>query len=202
MGRRTRLRKTNPLILIKYEGGKSAENVYFSNFSERNCRIRFASGNSTDIESMFEELKKYMINNDISAEDGNKIFLMIDTDLDEDKIKVIKKIEPDCKKLGIKIITSAPTFEVWYLLHFRNNDLKFNNSKEAKKAVEDLIPGYKETMNVYEKIRNNTKIAVENAKKIEKQFKIDNRYNFDPHSYVYEIIDSIEEIKKNNSNHE
>lgn len=202
MGRRTKLRKTNPLILIKYEGGKAAENIYFSNFSERNCRIKFASGNSTDFESMFEELKKYMINNDILTEDGNKIFLVIDTDLDERKIKMIQKIEPDCKKLGIEIITSAPTFEIWYLLHFRNKNLKFKNSKDVKKAVEDLIPGYKETMNVYEKIGDNTEVAIENAKKIEKQFKIDDKYNFDPHSYVYKIIDSIEEIKKNNSNYE
>ncbi len=60
-------------------------------------------------------------------------------------------------------------------------------------TLNKIIPDYKETMNIYTKIVEKTKIAVENAKLIEKRLKntADNAYSFTPHSYVYEIIKKL-----------
>ena len=107
----------------------------------------------------------------------------------------------ECNRLGIKIITSSPTFEIWYLMHFRNNNLRFNSSKAVKLELKKIITGYKESMNVYEIIKDNTKKAIDNALMIEKNAfkdKVNDSYSFTPHSYVYIIIEEIEKLKEIN----
>ena len=52
MARIRKIRKSNPLVLIKYEGKNSAERVYFNNFKRRNLKIKYSTGNSTDIKGM------------------------------------------------------------------------------------------------------------------------------------------------------
>lgn len=184
--------------MIKTEGTKSAEKIYFNNFNSRNSRIKFATGNSTDVSGMLDDLINYMEMNDISVRYGDKIFFVIDTDLDDKRICDIKKVQKKCISYGIKIITSAPTFEIWYLMHFRSNNLNFKSSSDVKKEIKKLIPNYKETKNIYEMIGDKTNTAIENAKLIEKRYKdiVKDMYSFAPHSYVYLII---EEIKKNNN---
>lgn len=82
---------------------------------------------------MLEDLINYINNEDIKSEDECKIFLVIDTDLNENRIKKIEEIIPKCQKYNIEVITSAPTFEIWYLMHYRKNKLKFSTSQDVKK---------------------------------------------------------------------
>ncbi len=82
--RQLRRNKKRPLIVICSEGGKkSSEYYYFKNYSNRNLRIQFSTGNSTDPKGMLEDLLKYIQNEDIISEDNCKIFLVLDTDLDK-----------------------------------------------------------------------------------------------------------------------
>ena len=56
-------RKTRPLVVICSEGKNStAERIYFANFTDRNCRIKFCTGSSTDPVGMLEDFKKYIKN--------------------------------------------------------------------------------------------------------------------------------------------
>ena len=49
--------KKRPLIVICSEGGKkSSEYYYFRNFSSRDLRIQFSTGNSTDPKGMLNDL--------------------------------------------------------------------------------------------------------------------------------------------------
>ena len=184
MGRIRRERKTNPVILIKYEGKKSAEQVYFNNFRRRNLRIKYATGNSTDIQGMLEDLINYMKKEDISADKQDKIYLVLDTDLEDYKIKDLLEIEPICKEKGIEIITSAPTFEIWYLMHFRSSNLVFQSSEAVKKSLKDYIKDYKETKNIYPSISDNTVKAIKTAKEYELRGKEtnENNYQVNPHT--------------------
>ena len=193
MARIRNIRNRNPLILIKCEGSKSAEKIYFSNFSDRKCRIKFATGNSTDVKGMLDDLINYMNKEDINKDNQDKIYLVLDTDLDDKRISDIKSIEKECNDRGITIITSSPTFEIWYLLHFRNDILSFKNSGDVKKEVKKVITGYKETMDVYNLLYDKMETAIRNAKIIEKRFKgnSDDDYSFTPHSYVYIIIEDV-----------
>lgn len=118
MARRIEKRNVKkPVIVICSEGGKkSTEYLYFRNFASRNLRIQFSTGNSTDPKGMLNDLLKYINNEDIKNEDFYKIFLVLDTDLDERRINEIKLIKKECDKHNIEIITSAPT-----LLHLHQH---------------------------------------------------------------------------------
>lgn len=69
--------KKKPLIVICSEGGKkSSEYYYFRNHTNRDLRIQFSTGNSTDPKGMLEDLQKYIHNEDIVSEDNCRIFLV------------------------------------------------------------------------------------------------------------------------------
>ncbi len=197
MARKQISKKRNPLIVICTEGGNKTEEIYFKNFRERNLRIQFSTGNSTDPEGMLEDLLKYIENEDIKSEDECTIFLVIDTDLSPKRIEKIKKIKPICDKNNIILITSSPTFEIWYLMHYDKNVKVFTSSLVVKKSMLKHIPKYTESMNIFPKIIDKLDKAYSTSKKIENRAAKENEdiINVNPHTDVYKIIDKINEYK-------
>ena len=197
MARRQLKQQKKPLIVICSEGGKkSSEYYYFRNYTNRNLRIQFSTGNSTDPLGMLEDLLKYIHNEDITSEDNCRIFLVLDTDLSEKRINEIKEIKQKCIDNNIEIITSAPTFEIWYVMHYRNNRLRFNTSKEVKKELQSLNGTYTESMNMYKIIKNSRDNARNTAKFFEQQT-LKNKENLlssNPHTSIYKILDVIDEF--------
>ena len=194
--------KKKPLIIICSEGGKkSSEYYYFRNYASRDLRIQFSTGNSTDPKGMLDDLLKYLNNEDVKSEENCKIFLVLDTDLDEKRISEIKEIEPECIKHNIEIITSAPTFEIWFIMHYRDNRLRFRTSKEVKRELQNLNGTYKESMDMYKIINKSTDKARSIAKHFEQQI-IRNKENLlesNPHTSIYKILDAIDEFNKLNA---
>lgn len=199
--RQIKQNKRKPLIVICSEGGKkSSEYYYFRNYASRDLRIQFSTGNSTDPKGMLEDLLKYIRNEDISSEDECKIFLVLDTDLDNKRINEIKEIEQQCNDNNIEIITSAPTFEIWYIMHYRNNRLKFLSSKDVKKELQIINGYYTESMDMYKTINKSTSSARNTAKNIEQQAVKNNEdlFKLNPHTSIYKILDTIDEFKNFN----
>lgn len=194
-----RQEQKRPLIVICSEGGKkSSEYYYFRNYHTRELRIQFSTGNSTDPKGMLEDLLKYLQNEDIMSEDNVRIFLVLDTDLDDRRINEIKEIEEICLENNIEIITSAPTFEIWYLLHYRDNRLKFSNSQDVKKEIAKVNGTYSETMDMYKFIKPNTDKARNNAKLLEQRAINDGEelIKVNPHTSIYKILDAIDNFTK------
>lgn len=199
--RQIKQNRRKPLIVICSEGGKkSSEYYYFRNYASRDLRIQFSTGNSTDPKGMLEDLLKYIRNEDISSEDECKIFLVLDTDLDNKRINEIKEIEQQCNDNNIEIITSAPTFEIWYIMHYRNNRLKFLSSKDVKKELQIINGYYTESMDMYKTINKSTSSARNTAKNIEQQAVKNNEdlFKLNPHTSIYKILDTIDEFKNFN----
>lgn len=200
--RQLRHNKKKPLIVICSEGGKkSSEYYYFRNHTNRDLRIQFSTGNSTDPKGMLEDLIKYIHNEDIASEDNCRIFLVLDTDLDEKRISEIKEIEQRCIDNNIEIVTSAPTFEIWYVMHYRNNRLKFQTSKEVKRELQNLNGTYTESMDMYKIIKDSMDNARSTAKYLEQQIIRNNEdlLNSNPHSSIYKILDAIDEFNNLNN---
>ena len=197
MARIRKIRKSNPLVLIKYEGKNSAERVYFNNFKRRNLRIKYSTGNSTDIKGMLDDLIMYMKKEDISSDNNDKIYLIVDTDLKDEKVTELHEIKQKCLENGIKIITSAPTFELWYLMHYRSNNLKFSSSEDVKRALKQYIPDYKETMNIYPNISDRLENAFKTAKNCEQRGKkiCPDLYKINPHTDIYKVVEDIQNIE-------
>lgn len=201
MARKVINHNKKPLIVICSEGGKkSSEYYYFRNYTNRNIRIQFSTGNSTDPKGMLEDLLKYMHNEDIASEDNCKIFLVLDTDLNEKRISEIKEIRQRCIDNNIEIITSAPTFEIWYLMHYRGNKLKFQTSKEVKRELQNLNGTYTESMDMYKIIKDLTNNARNISESFEKKIIKNNEdlLKTNPHSSIYKILDAIDEYNKLN----
>lgn len=194
--------KKKPLIVICSEGGKkSSEYYYFRNHTNRDLRIQFSTGNSTDPKGMLDDLLKYIRNEDIASEDNCRIFLLLDTDLDERRISEIKEIEQECIDNNIEIVTSAPTFEIWYLMHYRNNRLKFQTSKEVKRELQNINGTYTESMDMYKIIKDSTDNARSTAQSFEQQI-IRNKEDLlssNPHTSIYKILDAIDEFNNLNN---
>lgn len=193
--------KKKPLIVISSEGGKkSSEYYYFRNHTNRDLRIQFSTGNSTDPKGMLEDLLKYIHNEDIAFEDNCRIFLVLDTDLDEKRISEIKEIEQRCIDNNIEIVTSAPTFEIWYVMHYRNNKLKFQTSKEVKKELQNLNGTYTESMDMYKIIKDSTDNARSTAYSLEQQIIRNNEdlLSSNPHTSIYKILNAIDEFNNLN----
>lgn len=150
---------------------------------------------------MLEDLLKYMHNEDIASEDNCKIFLVLDTDLNEKRITEIKEIRQRCIDNNIEIITSAPTFEIWYLMHYRGNKLKFQTSKEVKRKLQNLNGTYTESMDMYKIIKDLTNNARNISESFEKKIIKNNEdlLKTNPHSSIYKILDAIDEYNKLNN---
>ena len=199
--RQLRHKERKPLIVICVEGEKnSTEYNYFRHYSSRDLRIKFSTGGSTDPKGMLEDLLKYIRNEDIASEDNCRIFLVLDTDLDEKRISEIKEIEQKCIDNNIEIVTSAPTFEIWYVMHYRNNRLKFQTSKDVKRELQNLNGAYTESMDMYKIIKDSTDNARSTAKSLEQQIIRNNEdlLSSNPHTSIYKILSAIDEF--NNSN--
>ena len=200
--RQLRHKERKPLIVICVEGEKnSTEYNYFRHYSSRDLRIKFSTGGSTDPKGMLEDLLNYIRNEDIASEDNCRIFLVLDTDLDERRISEIKEIEQECIENNIEIVTSAPTFEIWYLMHYRNNKLKFQTSKEVKRELQNINGTYTESMDMYKIIKNSTDNARSTAQSFEQQI-IRNKEDLlssNPHTSIYKILDAIDEFNNLNN---
>lgn len=193
----TRQRKS--IVAIGCEGKNKTETTYLRNFSSRECIIKFSTGNSTDPISMAEDLVKFMKEEDINIEYGDKIFLLIDTDINQNKNEQIEKARDICNKNGIELITSNPTFEIWYILHFGYTTKIYQNSKQVKEDVTMKITNYTESKNIFPIIKDKISIAIKNARKLEKYQQENGQTlwdeNCNPYTGVYKVVEEL--IKRN-----
>lgn len=145
---------------------------------------------------MLDDLLKYINNEDIASEDNCKIFMVLDTDLDKARIREIKEIEQRCINNNIEIITSAPTFEIWFVMHYRNNKLIFQTSKDVKKELQNINGVYTESMDMFKIVESMTNNARTVAQSFEQQA-IKNREELlyvNPHTSIYKILNTIDEF--------
>lgn len=201
-GRNRKQRERKSFIVIKCEGDNETEQIYFKNFRTRDSIIiKFSDGNSTDPVGMANELVSFIGDEDISSENGDKIYLLIDTDVNANKQKQIDDAKEICDEYGIELITSTPSFEFWYMLHFGYTTGSYSSSKEIKKKMKKKIPGYTENMNVYPIIKDNTDEAMDCAERVEKFHKQNGRKidseDANPHTSAYRVLKEIKKRKNN-----
>ena len=193
-------RKQGSSILIGCEGNNRTEKNFFSSFATRNCRIRFSDGNRTDPVGMANDLISYAKRNELSAEYGDKLYLVLDTDVNQNKAEQIKSAKKLCDENCIELITSTPSFEYWYLLCFENTAKQYTNNKQLIVDLKKYIKDYSKTKDVCKEVNNkNITEAIERAKMIEEKHK-ENGIEVDseeanPHTSIYKIIEEI--IRRN-----
>lgn len=104
----------------------------------------------------------------------DRIYCVFDEDEHSTYKDTIHRIKQKPKNIKCKIyaINSAPCFEIWLLLHFEYTTKQYHTPRcsicdGVIKELEKYIPEYsKNYINLYLEIKDKTKFAIDNAKKL------------------------------------
>lgn len=137
-----------------------------------------------------------MSEKDISTKHGDKIFCVFDSDVDESKQERILQAYRKAKRKGIELIMSVPSFELWYLLHYKKTTHRFSSNKELENELKKYINGYEKNKNVYPIIIDDMDKAITYSKGLKKHHQIDDEstildMNLNPSTDVYKVIEYI-----------
>ena len=191
-----KVRKQKSKILIAAEGKNKTEKTYFSNFEDgkKSYNITYARGNNTDPLKLVKMLIKEIDEIKLDLQDDDVAYCIFDTDVDPNKNKIIEEAIQLAKKNNIKIITSSPCFELWFLLHYDYTTANMD-SEEVIKRLKEYYPKYEKNINIYPNIIKEIDLAINRAKKIEK-YQIDNNRRIgtveaNPNTEVYKIVEYL-----------
>lgn len=194
-----KIRKQKSKILIAAEGKNKTEKTYFSNFEDgtKSYNISYAKGNNTDPLNLVQMLIKQIENMGLDLQDDDMAYCIFDTDTNPDKNKIINEAIQLAKKNNIKIITSSPCVELWFLLHYDYTTSNMSN-EEVIKRLKKFYPKYEKNVNICPEIIKNLDKAIERAKKLEK-YQLDNNRRIgtveaNPNTEFYKIVEYL--IKK------
>lgn len=189
-----RKRQQRRIILIGCEGHNRTERIYFHRFNsqQKKYRIHFSSGNYTDPLNIVSTLKSESCKLELLQ--GDEVFAVIDLDNYAVKEKQLSQAKTLAKQAKIKIITSNPCFEAWFLAHFVYTTKCFTSSKKLLKELKKYIPNYCKNQDYFDILVSKTSFAIENCKKIEdehKKAKNKSIFSRNPSSLVYKIVEKI-----------
>ena len=188
-----KVRKQKSKILIAAEGKNKTEKTYFSNFEDgkKTYNITYARGNNTDPLKLVKMLIKEIDELELDLQDDDVAYCIFDTDVDPNKNKIIEEAIQLARKNNIKIITSSPCFELWFLLHYDYTTANMD-SEEVIKRLKEYYPKYEKNINIYPDIIKEIDLAIDRAKKLEKYQTDNNRrigtVEANPNTEVYKIV--------------
>lgn len=156
----------NPLYISFVKRNKT-ERLYFNHFKDRKAPYNLYIENceATDIIHIAQKAMKIYKQSQLDLELGDKVYCLIDLDLDQDKYQ--KYICAKNKYKKIEIIPSNPCFEIWLLYYFTENPKVVSSSQHVKEQMTKFIPDYTESTNVISVASLNDKhaIAINNSEK-------------------------------------
>lgn len=191
-----KVRKQKRKILIAAEGKNKTEKTYFSNFEDgkKTYNITYARGNNTDPLKLVKMLIKEIDELKLDLQDDDVAYCIFDTDVDPNKNKIIEEAIQLARKNNIKIITSSPCFELWFLLHYDYTTANMD-SEEVIKRLKEYYPKYEKNINIYPDIIKEIDLAIDRAKKLEKYQTDNNRrigtVEANPNTEVYKIVEYL-----------
>lgn len=184
-------------IVIAVEGKNKTENLYFSHFDngKKSYSISIASGNDTDPLKLVKSLDREIKRRGLNLSEGDKAFCVFDTDIDYNKNKIIKDAKNFANDIGIQIITSNPSIELWFLLHFCYTTGRLSNPQVIKK-LRKYFNKYEKNVDIFPHINELVGKAIENAKKLE-QFQLSNSniigtVEANPSTEVYKLVEYLQ----------
>ena len=190
-GRVTRERKK--VIVVGTEGLNKTEILYFTELEKKQDQYHciFAKGNETDPIKIVRNTAKRAKEEELSYREGDMAVSIFDLDVDEAKYAQLKAARESARNKNVKIISSNPCFEIWYLEHFGFSTKPFISSSEAVKELRKKIPGYTKNSCDFEILYPSTEEAISNCEKLD-QYHAGNNNAADesanPRTDVYKLV--------------
>ena len=128
-------RDRKPLIFIVCEGRNKTERTYFGHFNTRKApfNLHIENSEATDIASMAKKAADIFIENQLDPELGDKVYCLVDLDLEQCKYEKYAKAKKKYK--NIEIIPSNPCFEIWLLYYFTEAPKVVHSSQRVKEEM-------------------------------------------------------------------
>ena len=195
-------RKPKNKIIIAVEGKNKTEKLYFNNFDDgkKSYSIMFAKGNDTDPLTLVKRLSEEIKRIGLDLTDGDIAYCVFDTDDNPNKNKIITEAKNLAKKNNIKVITSTPSIELWFLLHYEYTTASMNTEKVINK-LKKYYPKYEKNINIYDAISSYLQTAIENSKKLERYKLTNNKIigtvEANPSTEIYKIVEELLNEKYN-----
>lgn len=195
----TRQRKA--VVFMIAEGKNKTETNYFSSLGKDvGAVIRFSSGKHTDPKNMVAELGRFMNDGGFDQKSGDTAYCLIDADTNPDKDLIIAEADKQAKKKSIRLIVSAPCFEVWFLCHYKKPGT-FKTSEAVVQELKTFIPNYaKGSTGTYELINEKASDAVSFARQINSECKskgyAPHTTSFSPSTEVVEVYEDLMKKRK------
>ena len=189
-------RESKRVILIAYEGKNKTEKNYFNGFKgiDKDYVIKVVPGNETDPVNLVKQTIQNIKDLGLTLEDDDRAFCVFDTDTNSQKNSQIIEAITIANNKNIKVITSSPCFETWFLLHFEFTTASMTNNNVISR-LQGHYSKYTKNCSMYPVIVDKTSNAYTNAIKLEKYQKYNNKnvklVEANPHTDVYKIIDEL-----------
>lgn len=191
-------------IYIFTEG--NTEEIYLAHYKnvKKGIFIIPIDTEHTDALGIVKQAKTFIDKHDIDIELGDRCYCVFDSDPKSNpQIKVAFDLLRGYKHKGLECIFSNPSFEIWFVLHFRKapygktaTDIK----RLVKELVSDTVPDYKETTDIFEVLIDKRDVALKEAETLHKSQKEVHEDIFshecNPYTNIFEFINYLKDIKK------
>lgn len=158
-------RKRNPVVYIICEGTET-EIRYFKRFRSRGCHIDIIPIPSQyrAADRLVQKAKATIGTNPYYPDEGDLIWCVFDRD--ENSNEVLRKAKQIATKEGYHLAYSNPSFELWFLLHFVNQQTEISDCQTLVHMLKqpDRLEHYVKSQDVYDQLKPLQKKAIERAK--------------------------------------
>ena len=167
------VRNVKPVYLVIAEGKNKTEILYLSHFREqsREYSLQFVkAGYNTDARSLYKTISEKWDELDLSSDNGDKAFIILDIDNDLNKAKKVDELAHSNTNLAISFIVSNPAFEVWFLLHFKYTTRHYENADAVIRDLKKFLPNYEKNRDCYLECVDLIQEALVNVDKLAKYY--------------------------------
>lgn len=147
--------KDKPCNIYIFTEGVTEE-LYLEHYEniKKGIRIIPIDTGHTDAVGIVKEAKKYIDKHSIDTEPGDRCYCVFDSDPKSNfNINEAFSLLRDINIKGLECIISNPSFEIWFVLHFRKapyGKIATEIKKLVKELVRDQVSDYKETTDIFD----------------------------------------------------
>ena len=182
--RPTRSRKRNPVVYLICEGSRGC-----------NIDIIPISSQYKSADRLVQKAKATMGNNPYYPDEGDSIWCVFDRD--DNSNEVLLRAKQSATKEGYRLAYSNPSFELWFLLHFSNQQMEVEDCQALIRLLKQpgRLPDYEKNKDFFNTLKPLQAVAVQRAKTRSEQIQnqgtepISRQSN--PLTTVYELVEYL-----------
>lgn len=201
-GKKTKDKPCN--IYIFTEG--NTERIYLQHYenAKKGIKIIPVDTEHTDAVGIVKVAKEFIDKNDVDIELGDRCYCVFDSDPESNpNINQAFNLIRDYKHKGLECIFSNPSFEIWFVLHYRKAPYG-KSANEVKKIVRELVKSqvqdYKETTDIFDILLDKREKAIKEAVLLHNSQAAVQKdvlsHECNPYTNIFEFIQYLKDVKK------